>query len=106
MDSKQGSVLDFFKRESVTGEWLSGFSLGKILFIDTDKEKQKAGGVPNGSFLMAYSINGGEAPQALLFRIMKALHAGNGLSAAPNETVMECRVLGTIYRHKIKGTCF
>ena len=114
MDSNQSGVLDFFKRESITGEWLSGFSLGKILFIDydkaivsiTDKEKQKAGGVPNGSFLLAYSINGGEAPQALLFRIMKALHAGNGLAAKPDETVMECRVLGTIYRHKKKGTCF
>lgn len=106
------SVLDFFKRESITGEWLSGVSLGQPLFIDydkavvsiSDKEKIKAGGVPNGSFLLAYTTGSGELPQALLLRIMKALDSGNG--ADREGTVMQCRVLGTIYPDRVKGTSF
>jgi len=114
----QAGILDFFKRESITGEWLSGYCLGRPLYIDydkaavsiSDKEKLKAGGVPNGSFLMAYTTGSGNLPQALLLRVMNALDTRNGSGSGPNpgqdETFMECRVLGTIYPDKVKGTCF
>lgn len=114
MTADNAGVLDFFKRESITGEWLSGFCLGRPLYIDydkaavsiSDKEKLKAGGVPNGSFLLAYATGSGNMPQALLLRIMRALDTHNGSASGQDETVMECRVLGTIYPDKVKGTCF
>lgn len=114
MNADNAVLLDFFKRESITGEWLSGYCLGRPLYMDyekaivsiSDKEKLNAGGVPNGSFLMAYTTGSGNMPQALLLRIMRAHETGNGGSAPREETVVECRVLGTIYPDKTKGTCF
>jgi DNA helicase HerA-like ATPase len=114
MDNAGSTALDFFKRESITGEWLSGFCLGRPIYIDydkaavsiSDKEKIQAGGVPNGSFLLAYATGSGGIPQALLLRVMRALEKGNGGANGADQTAVECRVLGTIYPDKAKGTCF
>ncbi len=71
--------IDFFKRNSSSGEWETGTFVGRPFFIDYDRAylliadawKQKVKGIPQGSFLLAYYENEDKVSEALLLRVLK-----------------------------------
>lgn len=71
--------IDFFKRNSGSGEWETGTFVGRPFFIDYDRAylliadawKQKVKGIPQGSFLLAYYENEDKVSEALLLRVLK-----------------------------------
>lgn len=71
--------IDFFKRNAKTGELETGLFVGRPFHIDYDRAlllvadawKHKAGGVPQGSFLLAYYENEEAICEALLLRVLQ-----------------------------------
>src|SRR5277367_3862274 len=75
---KKLSTIDVFKRDSKTHELLTGDFIGRPFYLDyersyvliADSWKQKAKGVPQGSFLLAYYENEPSIEEALLLRVL------------------------------------
>lgn len=71
--------IDIFKRDRATGEWETGLFVGRPFYIDydhayllvADSWKQKARGIPQGTFLLAYYENETSVSEALLMRVLK-----------------------------------
>lgn len=71
--------IDIFKRNKATGEWETGLFVGRPFYIDYDHAyllvadawKQKARGIPQGTFLLAYYENETDVSEALLLRVLK-----------------------------------
>lgn len=74
--------VDLFKRNEQTGELLTGIFVGRPFGIDygkayvlvADSWKQKAKGIPQGSFLLAYYENEEDVSEALLLRVIGLSH--------------------------------
>lgn len=70
--------VDLFKRNS-GGNWETGIFIGRPFYLDyaranilvADAWKQKAKGIPQGSFLLAYYENESEVSEALLLRSLR-----------------------------------
>jgi DNA helicase HerA-like ATPase len=75
----QLASADLFKRNTTTGEIATGIFVGRPFHLDyssallliADAWKQKARGVPQGSFLLAYYENEESISEALLLRVIK-----------------------------------
>ncbi|MCL4248862.1 MAG: DUF87 domain-containing protein [Anaerolineae bacterium] len=124
---------DLFKRNSASGEWETGRFVGRPFYLDYDRAhllvadawKQKAKGIPQGSFLIAYYENEEAVSEAILLRVLRPTklptdndviasmieYYKDNLRTSGNETQLdsftryefsfsglECRVLGTFYR--------
>jgi hypothetical protein len=71
--------VDFFKRNSKTGDLETGIFIGRPFHLDYDKAhllvadawKSKAQGVPQGAFLLAYYENEEDVSEALLLRVLR-----------------------------------
>lgn len=125
---------DLFKRNSQTKELETGLFIGRPFHIDYDRAhllvadawKQKAGGIPQGSFLLAYYENEEHISEALLLRVIRPTklptdsdvissmveYYKDNLKTGGNDAQLdsftryefsfsglECRVLGTFYTH-------
>lgn len=70
--------IDIFKRDHTTGEWETGLFVGRPFYIDYDHAyllvadawKQRARGIPQGTFLLAYYENETDVSEALLLRVL------------------------------------
>jgi len=124
---------DLFKRNDDTGAFETGIFIGRPYYIDYDRAfilvadswKQRALGIPQGSFLLAYYENEEDVLEALLLRVLKQSrlptdnevvssmieYYKDNLRTSGRETQLdsftryefsfsglECRVLGTFYR--------
>ncbi len=134
------AVTDLFKRDVKTGAFETGIFIGRPFHIDYDRAhilvadswKEKAKGVPQGSFLLAYYENEENILEALLLRVLKPsrLPTDNDVVSSMVEyykdnlktsgkesqldsftryefsfSGLECRILGTFYKDdKGKGT--
>jgi hypothetical protein len=125
--------IDLFKRDDKTGAFETGIFIGRPFHIDYDRAhilvadswKEKAKGVPQGSFLLAYYENEEEVLEALLLRVLKPskLPTDNDVVSSMIEyfkdnlktsgkesqldsftryefsfSGLECRILGTFYK--------
>ncbi|MBZ0284288.1 MAG: DUF87 domain-containing protein [Anaerolineae bacterium] len=76
---KKLASTDIFKRDSKTGEWQTGLFVGRPFALDYDRAfllvadawKQRAKGIPQGAFLLAYYENEDEVSEALLLRVLR-----------------------------------
>ncbi|GAA5530997.1 ATPase [Herpetosiphon gulosus] len=72
------ATIDLFKRNKKTNELETGMFVGRPFHLDYDHAhlliadawKQKAGGIPQGSFLLAYYENEEAISEALLLRVL------------------------------------
>lgn len=127
------AVTDLFKRDVKTGAFETGIFIGRPFHIDYDRAhilvadswKEKAKGVPQGSFLLAYYENEENILEALLLRVLKPsrLPTDNDVVSSMVEyykdnlktsgkesqldsftryefsfSGLECRILGTFYK--------
>ncbi len=125
--------VDLFKRNEKTGELLTGIFVGRPFAIDygkafvlvADSWKQRAKGIPQGSFLLAYYENEDDVSEVLLLRVigpaklptdmevissMVEYYKDNLKTSGKNSQLdtftkyefsfsgVECRILGTFYR--------
>jgi hypothetical protein len=125
--------LDLFERDKKTGALRTGHFVGRPFYLDYDKShilvadswKQKAAGLPQGSFLLAYYENEKEVQEALLLRVLNPTplptdrdvissmveYYKDDLKTSGSDSQLdqytryefsfsgiECRVLGTFYR--------
>src|SRR5215831_310958 len=73
------ATIDLFKRDPKTHELQTGIFVGRPFHLDYDSAliliadawKQKSGGIPHGSFLLAYYDNEESVSEALLLRVLK-----------------------------------
>lgn len=133
--------IDLFKRNAKTGELETGLFVGRPFHIDYDRAnllvadawKHKAGGIPQGSFLLAYYENEEEICEALLLRVLRPTklptdsdvissmveyYKDNLKTGGSNNQLdtftryefsfsgLECRILGTFYVDKSGRTQF
>ncbi|GAB3713009.1 DUF87 domain-containing protein [Spirosoma flavus] len=135
--------IDLFEQDSSTQMPKTGVFVGNPFYIDYDKArllvadawKMKAGGLPQGSFLLAYYINENESDvyEAILLRVLGPTSLPTdsdvvasmvefykeGLSSEGRKvnvdqftryefsfSGVECRVLGTFYNDQVPETCF
>lgn len=133
--------VDLFKRNEQTGELLTGIFVGRPFGIDygkahilvADSWKQKAKGIPQGAFLLAYYENEEDVSEALLLRVigptklptdmevissMVEYYKDNLKTSGKNSQLdtftryefsfsgVECRILGTFYRDPKNQTKF
>jgi hypothetical protein len=133
--------VDLFKRNDGTAELITGIFVGRPFSIDyeracilvADAWKQKAKGIPQGSFLLAYYENEDEVSEALLLRVigptklptdmevissMVEYYKDNLKTSGKNSQLdtytkyefgfsgIECRILGTFYKDKSGITKF
>jgi len=133
--------VDLFKRNEKTGELLTGIFVGRPFGIDygkayilvADSWKQKAMGIPQGSFLLAYYENEEDVSETLLLRVigptrlptdmevissMVEYYKDNLKTSGKNSQLdtftryefsfsgIECRILGTFYRDPKNQTKF
>lgn len=133
--------VDLFERDISTGELKTGVFIGRPFYIDyyhayilvADAWKFRAGGIPQGSFLLAYYENEDQVSEALLLRVlgptrlptdndvissMVEYYKDNLKTTGKNSQLdtytryefsfsgIDCRILGTFYRDKNKRTCF
>jgi hypothetical protein len=124
---------DLFKRDERTGQFGTGIFVGRPFHIDYDRahilvadsSKEKAKGIPQGSFLLAYYENEESVLEALLLRVLKPsrLPTDNDVVSSMIEyykdnlrtsgkeskldsftryefgfSGLECRILGTFYK--------
>jgi hypothetical protein len=124
---------DLFKRNDKTGAFETGFFIGRPFHIDYDRAhilvadswKEKAKGIPQGSFLLAYYVNEENVLEALLLRVLKPSrlptdsdiissmieYYKDDLKTSGKESKLdsftryefsfsglECRILGTFYK--------
>ena len=129
----QIASVDLFKRDAKSGEWATGLFVGRPFYLDYDRAylliadawKQKAKGIPQGSFLLAYYENEDHVSEALLLRVLRPTklptdndvigsmieYYKDNLRTSGAETQLdsftryefsfsglECRALGTFYR--------
>jgi hypothetical protein len=127
------AVTDLFKRDDKTGTFETGVFIGRPFHIDYDRAhilvadswKEKAKGIPQGSFLLAYYENEENVLEALLLRVLKPsrLPTDNDVVSSMIEyykdnlktsgkesqldsftryefsfSGLECRILGTFYK--------
>lgn len=127
------AVTDLFKRDDKTGAFETGVFIGRPFHIDYDRAhilvadswKEKAKGIPQGSFLLAYYENEESILEALLLRVLKPsrLPTDNDVVSSMIEyykdnlktsgkenqldsftryefsfSGLECRILGTFYK--------
>jgi len=127
------ATTDLFKRDGQSGALQTGTFIGRPFHLDyasasilvADAWKQKAAGVPHGSFLLAYYENEDEVAETLLLRVLrpaklptdadaisamveyykdnlKTAGKGNQLDTFTKYEFsfsgLECRILGTFYR--------
>lgn len=132
---------DLFKRNTASGEWQTGLFIGRPFHLDYDRAfllvadawKSKAGGLPQGTFLLAYYENEPEICEALLLRVLRPTplptdgdvissmveYYKDNLRTSGKETQLdsftryefsfsglECRGLGTFYRDRDGVTRF
>lgn len=130
---KSLAVTDLFKRDGDTGEVQTGIFVGRPFYLNynhayllvADAWKQKAKGIPQGSFLLAYYENEQDVQEALLLRALEPAklptdddvissmveYYKDNLRTSGEETQLdsftryefsfsglECRVLGTFYQ--------
>jgi len=135
--------IDLFEQDKGTQMPKTGVFVGNPFYIDYDKArllvadawKMKAGGLPQGSFLLAYYVNANEADvsEAILLRVLGPTSLPTdsdvvssmiefykeGLSSEGRKvnvddftryefsfSGVECRVLGTFYADQKAETCF
>jgi DNA helicase HerA-like ATPase len=133
--------VDLFARDGATGQYKAGEFVGRPFHLDYDKAyllvadawKNKVGGVPQGSFLLAYYENEDEIQESLLLRVLQpaALPTDSDVISSMVEyykdnlrttgsksqldsftqyefsfSGLECRVLGTFYRDQGGETRF
>lgn len=133
--------VDLFAHDGATGQYKAGEFVGRPFHLDYDKAyllvadawKNKVGGVPQGSFLLAYYENEDEIQEALLLRVLQpaALPTDSDVISSMVEyykdnlrttgsrsqldsftryefsfSGLECRVLGTFYRDAGGETTF
>lgn len=133
--------IDLFKRNHKTGELETGLFVGRPFHIDYDRAhlliadawKQKAGGLPQGSFLLAYYENEDAICEALLLRVLRPTklptdsdvissmveYYKDNLKTGGNDNQLdtftryefsfsglECRILGTFYVDEAGHTQF
>ena len=131
----QLAKVDLFERDPKTKAVRSGVFVGRPFYLDYDKAsllvadswKDKAGGLPQGAFLLAYYENEEDVSEAVLLRVLRptALPTDRDLVSSMVEyykddlktsgkesqldqytryefsfSGLECRVLGTFYREK------
>ncbi len=132
---------NIFERNENTETWETGFFVGRPYYLDYERAlllindywKKKAGGVPQGAFLLAYYDDDPNVDEALLLRVLKpsGLPTDNdvvrsmveyykdNLSTSGNSSQLdtftryefsfsglECRILGTLYRNRRERTVF
>ena len=125
--------IDLFARDPKTGQIATGLFVGRPFHLDYDRAhvlmadawKEKASGMPQGAFLLAYYENEREVAEALLLRVLnptslptdrdvvssmveyykdnlKTSGEGNQLDTYTRYEFsfsgIECRVLGTFYK--------
>lgn len=105
----------------------------KLNMLVADSWKMKVGGLPQGSFLLAFYENEEEVQEALLLRVLKPVklptdndvissmveyYKDNLKTSGKNSKLddftryefsfsgLECRILGTFYKDKTDGICF
>ena len=135
------AAVDVFKRDPKTKEICTGLFVGRPFGIDYDRAyilvadawKNKAKGIPQGSFLLAYYENEENVQEALLLRVigptklptdsdvissmveyykdnLKTAGQGSQLDTFTRYEFsfsgIECRILGTFYQDKNHKTCF
>src|SRR6266849_106126 len=135
------SKVDVFKRDTKSHEVLTGMFVGRPFYLDYERSyiliadawKQKAKGIPQGSFLLAYYENEANVEEALLLRVLgptklptdadvissmveyyKDNLKTNGASSQLDTFTryefsfsgLECRVLGSFYHDDRERTCF
>lgn len=133
--------VDLFAREGSTANYKSGEFVGRPFHLDYDRAyllvadawKFKVGGVPQGSFLLAYYENEDDIQEALLLRVLQPAplptdsdvissmveYYKDNLRTTGSRTQLdsftqyefsfsglECRVLGTFYRDASGETKF
>jgi len=135
--------IDLFEQDAATQMPKTGTFVGNPFYIDYDKArllvadawKMKAGGLPQGSFLLAYytNVNDTEVREAILLRVLGPTSLPTdsdvvssmvefykeGLSSEGRKvnvdeftryefsfSGIECRVLGTFYVDQKAETCF
>jgi DNA helicase HerA-like ATPase len=129
------ATTDFFKRDSTTGSVDTGIFVGRPFYLDyssafllvADAWKQKAQGLPQGCFLLAYYENEESVAEALLLRVIAPTklptdsdvissmveYYKDNLKTSGKESQLDtftryefsfsgiqCRVLGTFYKDK------
>lgn len=125
--------IDLFARDAKTGQVTTGVFVGRPFHLDYDRAhilvadawKQRASGLPQGAFLLAYYENEKEVVEALLLRVLSPTalptdrdvvasmveYYKDDLKTSGEETQLdtytryefsfsgiECRVLGTFYK--------
>src|SRR3990172_4270210 len=133
--------VDLFARDGTTARYKAGEFVGRPFHLDYDKAyllvadawKNKVGGVPQGSFLLAYYENEHEIQEALLLRVLQPAglptdpdvissmveYYKDNLRTTGTETQLdtftqyefsfsglECRILGTFYKDNEGSTRF
>lgn len=128
----QIATIDIFRRDK-NGDWTTGFFVGRPFYLDYDHSnllvadawKQKAKGIPQGSFLLAYYENEDHISEALLLRVLRPTtlptdndvissmieYYKDNLRTSGSETQLDsftryefsfsglkCSILGTFYR--------
>ncbi len=131
----QLAKVDLFERDPKSGAVKSGLFVGRPFYLDYDKAsilvadawKAKAGGLPQGAFLLAYYENEEDVSETVLLRVLRptALPTDRDVISSMVEyykddlkttgkdnqldqytryefsfSGLECRVLGTFYREK------
>lgn len=134
------TTVDIFKQNS-DGDPDTGVFVGRPFYLDYDKSyilmadawKEKAKGVPKGSFLLVYYANEENLTEAILLRVLQPAtlptdseiigsmveyYKDNLRTAGENSQLdtftkyefsfsgVECRVLGTFYKNKDNKTVF
>jgi DNA helicase HerA-like ATPase len=134
------ATVDIFSMDE-TGEFLTGIFIGRPFHLDydcayllvADAWKQKAQGLPQGSFLLAYYENEENISEALLLRVIRPAklptdddvissmveYYKDNLRTSGHDSQLdtftryefsfsglECRILGTFYRDDKSRTCF
>lgn len=133
--------VDLFARDRPTGQYKAGEFVGRPFHLDYDRAyllvadawKNRVGGVPHGSFLLAYYENEEEVEEALLLRVLQPAtlptdsdvissmveYYKDNLRTSGKTTELdtftryefsfsglECRILGTFYCEKEGETKF
>jgi DNA helicase HerA-like ATPase len=135
------SGVNLFKREKTNRELKTGLFVGRPFYLDYDRAfilvadawKQKAKGIPQGSFLLAYYENEATVEEALLLRVLGPTklptdgdviasmveYYKDNLKTTGSQTQLdtftryefsfsglECRVLGSFYLDEKQRTSF
>ncbi|HOO50703.1 MAG TPA: DUF87 domain-containing protein [Alphaproteobacteria bacterium] len=135
------ATVDLFERDDKKGDLKTGVFVGRPFYLDYDKAyvliadswKERAKGIPQGSFLLAYYEDESDVSEALLLRVLRPTklptdsdvtssmieYYKDNLKTSGKQSQLdsftryefsfsgiECRILGTFYKNKDGETQF